>query len=63
VVLEAAIVECCEERFTEQQSCLLTVKNGGIKEELRKLLVIKEGALRTIKLSKESRLGEFSFVF
>jgi len=35
------------------------VKKGGLKEELKRLLVIKEEALRTIKISKESRLGEF----
>jgi len=29
----------------------------------RRLLVLREEALRTIELSKESRLGEFHFVF
>ena len=55
MVLEAETVECYEERFTETQLCLLSVKKGGIEEELSRLVVIKEGALRTIKLSKESR--------
>ncbi|QCE16117.1 hypothetical protein DEO72_LG11g3130 [Vigna unguiculata] len=60
VVLEAETVECYEERFTETQLCLLSVKKGGIEEELSRLVVIKEGALRTIKLSKESRNALFA---
>ena len=39
------------------------MKNGGFEEKLRRLLVIKEETLRTIKISKESMLGEFLFVF
>ena len=30
MVLEAETIECSDERFTEQQSCLLSVKKGGI---------------------------------
>jgi len=37
------------------------VKKGGFEEELRRLLVIKEEALQTIKISKESRLGYLYF--